>query len=262
MLTITNSEGKTIRSIEDWRELAPPKGGDEQWVDFRSAKELAKAFFRKGYAEMPEELDQFLKEMCNETRYEVIEIIAEKKTKLDNYRGEGRNHDLCMLIRCNDELMTVCIEAKTDEGFSKLIKVKYNYVDKHPESNQVRRVEGLNESLIPLERQNSDELKSLRYQLFSATSGTLIEAKNQKSARAVFIVYELLFRGLNQNMLERNDEDLKRFLNYMGLNWETTNAYGKLSNESKVPGNSFVPSNIPLQIGKVVKRLDEDVADK
>lgn len=102
------------------------------------------------------------------------------------------NHDMCMHIRCNGELISVCIEAKTDEEFGELIKEKYDHIDKHPESNQVRRVEKLNKALIPFERQNSCKFKSLRYQLFSATGGTLIEAKDQKSAKAVLIIYELL----------------------------------------------------------------------
>jgi len=55
-LLIQSSDGKPIRSIDDWFNLAPPKKGRKQWKDGRSAKELAKAWFRTGRAKVPEEL--------------------------------------------------------------------------------------------------------------------------------------------------------------------------------------------------------------
>jgi hypothetical protein len=34
---------KDIHTVDDWFRLAPPAGGARQWVDGKSAKELAKA---------------------------------------------------------------------------------------------------------------------------------------------------------------------------------------------------------------------------
>ncbi|MCK4311925.1 MAG: hypothetical protein KAW88_04245 [Candidatus Cloacimonetes bacterium] len=33
---------QVINNIDDWKKLCPPEGGDKQWKDGRSAKELAK----------------------------------------------------------------------------------------------------------------------------------------------------------------------------------------------------------------------------
>jgi hypothetical protein len=43
-------------SSEEFERTPLPKKGDEHWVDGRSAKELAKAWFRGGTLTVPEEL--------------------------------------------------------------------------------------------------------------------------------------------------------------------------------------------------------------
>ena len=53
---IEGPNGRAILSVEDWRTYAPPKRGDVQWKDGRSAMELAKAWFRGGVLAAPEEL--------------------------------------------------------------------------------------------------------------------------------------------------------------------------------------------------------------
>ncbi len=45
---IRSQHGELIACIEDWFRCAPPKRGLLQWKDFRSAKELARSFFRSG----------------------------------------------------------------------------------------------------------------------------------------------------------------------------------------------------------------------
>jgi len=52
-----SKNNETIRSLGDWFRLAPPKGKKKQWVDGRSAKELARAWFpREGEPVVPEEV--------------------------------------------------------------------------------------------------------------------------------------------------------------------------------------------------------------
>ena len=41
---LTGAGDTRITSVETWRAHAAPKGGDVQWVEGRSAKELAKAW--------------------------------------------------------------------------------------------------------------------------------------------------------------------------------------------------------------------------
>jgi hypothetical protein len=49
-------DGCEIHSIADWFNFAPPRGGLRHWVDGRSAKELARAWFPPaGGLSVPEE---------------------------------------------------------------------------------------------------------------------------------------------------------------------------------------------------------------
>ncbi len=54
---IQNSNGQPIQTVDEWEKLAPPKEREKHWKDGRSAKELAKAWFRTGGPKVPEELD-------------------------------------------------------------------------------------------------------------------------------------------------------------------------------------------------------------
>ena len=60
-LILRSQDGKPIRSVEDWFRFAPPKRGAEQWRDGRSAKELARAWFRCPEASPPAELNRLLR---------------------------------------------------------------------------------------------------------------------------------------------------------------------------------------------------------
>ena len=51
-----HKSGHEILSVEDWLKYAPPKKGELQWKDKRSAKELARSWFRNGTPNPPDEL--------------------------------------------------------------------------------------------------------------------------------------------------------------------------------------------------------------
>lgn len=53
--------GKTVHSTNEWKELCPPLGHSNQWVDKRSAKELAKSVFETGT--LPEIINEVLSDM-------------------------------------------------------------------------------------------------------------------------------------------------------------------------------------------------------
>ena len=59
-LILRSQDGKPIQSVDDWFRFAPPKRGAEQWRDGRSAKELARAWFRCPEASPPAELNRLL----------------------------------------------------------------------------------------------------------------------------------------------------------------------------------------------------------
>jgi hypothetical protein len=116
-----SKNGKPIESVESWFELAPPKEGLRQWVDQRSAKELAKALCDSGAVVVPQELTRLFNSNPSLGAIEMIEGWPEHKITLDSFRGETRNADLAALAKGNDGTVAVTVEAKADEPFGELV---------------------------------------------------------------------------------------------------------------------------------------------
>ena len=109
-----------IRSIEDWFSYAPPKKGELQWKDKRSAKELARSWFRNNVPKPPDELVSLL-----EAKFGAGITFDEAKPEciieLDDFAGEHRNCDLVVLCKAGAKRMVINVEAKADEPFGDLI---------------------------------------------------------------------------------------------------------------------------------------------
>ena len=192
-----------INSLEDWEKFAPPKKTEIQWKDGRSAKELAKYIVQaEGY--IPKEIEEILLTIgCNQ------DIIfcgePEVVTRLTG-KGEGRNHDL-LLIQDNE--FVVGIEAKADEPLGKLISKELS--SKDISENKINRINSLYKDIYG--SCLCDNL-DVRYQLLTATVGTLIEAEKFKASKALLIIitfkkdkcYEL--RKINSNI-----QDINTFIN-------------------------------------------------
>jgi hypothetical protein len=87
-----------IRSVKDWFRIAPPKQGIKHWVDGRSAKELAKAWFPKqGEAVAPKEFMDLFKLLPVTYGIQFEQGEAELNTRFDDCGGEDRNADLVLL---------------------------------------------------------------------------------------------------------------------------------------------------------------------
>jgi hypothetical protein len=87
---IRGKDGEKILSIEDWHRCLP-KRTQAQWVDGRSAKELAKSWFSSGVPKMPEELKNLLNSHPYTSNFKAQYAIVEKVTRLDNFPGGHRN---------------------------------------------------------------------------------------------------------------------------------------------------------------------------
>jgi hypothetical protein len=74
-LRIQSKKGTKIRSVDDWKKYAPPKR-EYQWQDGRSAKKLAKAFFRNGKPRFPEELHAILNGNCPGGSFTIERVVA------------------------------------------------------------------------------------------------------------------------------------------------------------------------------------------
>jgi hypothetical protein len=91
-------------------------------------------------------------------------------TRLDQFRGEHRNHDLLLVGSAGGERTVVGVEAKNDEDFGRRIG-DYHALRSSGDvrSNVPARIELLVEGLFWTA---SGGGAALRYQLFTAAAGT------------------------------------------------------------------------------------------
>jgi hypothetical protein len=88
-----HKSGHEILSVEDWFKYAPPKRGKLHWKDGRSAKELARSWFRNGTLKPPEELVALLEAKFGpEITFD--EAKPECIIEIDEFESEHRNCDL------------------------------------------------------------------------------------------------------------------------------------------------------------------------
>ena len=250
---INSSDDQLIGSVQEWFELSSPAGGKVQWKDGRSAKELAKAWFRGGYARVPNELTRLLESHPMTHGLTIGTGIPELKTPLDDFRGNTRNHDMILLAHDGEGKVLVSIEAKSDEEFGPLVG-RYHDERLKKSSKAPDRIQLLCRSLFG--RDLDEELRGLRYQLFHALAATLIEARNQGAALAVFVVHEFLSDRTDWDRVRRNAGDFERFIRTLTGKQNLTVEPGTLLGPYRVPGGEFVPGDMPFLIGKVTKRLD------
>lgn len=185
-----------ITNETEWFLVAPPKKGIKQWKDGHSAKELAK------YATSNGNLQKLLQSIFEEIDFKTkgsFVGIPEAVTKLPK-KGEGRNHDLLLF---NKDIV-IGIEAKVNEDFGK----KINEENEKASENKQARIEELKR--IVFQKSSAQNVDELRYQLLTATAGTLLEAFEKDKKKCVFLV--LSFHKFNEKANSENKAAFKTFV--------------------------------------------------
>ena len=241
---------KEIRSVEGWFALAPPKKAKEHWVDGRSAKELAKAWFpAPGDPEVPAELRTLLnsREKTRDIAFDRGE--PERVTVFDDCGGEGRNADLVLWGHNRAGKVLVSIEAKADESFG---EIAGEYVQKstasNPRSRVPERFDLLCRGAFGVEPDRPD-VRALRYQLLTAIAGTLVEAQVYGADIATFIVHEFVGTTDDKKVLA-NAADLDRFVRALSKGNAGAVPPGTLAGPFRVPGNEHFAGTEQLYVGK------------
>jgi hypothetical protein len=209
--TVTSRNGTPIADIETWQLEAAPAGGDRQWQDGRSAKELARAWVGGGTG--PEDLATLL---AGDTRLKGLAVdsaVAEAQTAFDAYSGGVATHDLLIAGHCDTGPVRIGLEATADEPFGQTV-AEYESrarrdLDAGTNSNALKRVHGLIEDLTRVEA-HSHNLGHLRYRLFTAVAGTLAAAKPGEAA--IFVVHEFATPQTDPAKRQANRLDLARFV--------------------------------------------------
>lgn len=242
-----SQNGASITSIEDWFAHAPPKRGIKQWVDGRSAKELAKAFLESGAPTEPPEIRALLTSSAALGDVHLHKGWPEQTIRLDSFKGETRNADMAALGAGSVGPIAVTIEAKADESFGATIGAA---LSKAPErSNLPHRIDALADAMFG---KPASAILRLRYQLLHAAAATLIFAHEQHAAAAIFVVFEFRSRGCSANKLEQNAADLAAFVRVLAPDAPQLRA-GELLGPFAVSGGGRVPPHIPLYVGKAVR---------
>ena len=191
-MEITIKKNVEINSVEQWFQVAPPKGKDAQWKNGRSAKELAR-FATDPY------FKSFIRGVLEQENIREQNFVCEPeaetvlKSAIDMGINGPRNHDLLMV---GSKDCVIGVEAKVSEGFgNNTIEEERKKADTR--NKKEKRIPGLVQFITNNIYSDFNEvpetIKSLMYQLFTATVGTIIESKNRGKKKALVLV--LVFTG-------------------------------------------------------------------
>ena len=249
-MRIFSKSGEEILSVDDWFAKAPPKRGARHWKDYRSAKELAKSWFRRPAAAPPEELLFFLQQSFPAGAVILTEAYPECIVTLDRFGGEQRNTDLVVLGTTGQKKLAISIEAKADEPFGdQLIGEYYDRRQTVPGSNLPARIDGLSRALF--NRDLDSRIRSLRYQLLHATAGALIAAKEHGADVAILLVHEFISDRLNDTKLACNKNDWQAFLAALVEGDQIAIRTDRSVGPVRVTGGGRIPSEVPLYLGSI-----------
>lgn len=217
-----------INSVDDWKKYAPPMK-DEHWKNGKSAKELAKYIIGENDY-LPQELEVLLIKIGCKQELE-LEGEPEKITGLKS-RGNGRTHDLLLV---KEEEVVLGVEAKVAESFgSELVCKIINDYKNDPQKmeGKYKRLNYLYKCIYGSKIDNISKKDSehLRYQLLTATVGTLLEAEKAKAKKAALVIITFVsVAGSVSNGMKKNEDDLYYFIS-------TISEYRQSGGSYKLPG--------------------------
>ena len=235
--------GIEIRSLEDWELRAGPKSYD-QWVDDRSAKELARAWLGLDGSEFPVEVQKTL--ASHAAFSSVREWVAEPEAKLsfDSFPGEPRNSDL-----------VVYAKDTFGEFLDALASALERYVQ-NSRSNGVTRIQQLAAALLGPRLKNEPSLRDIRYQLLTATAGALCKAEKREGLeRAVLLIHEFVTDKTADEKHDENARDLNHFVARLSHGAVTSVQSEYLYGPFTVPGPPLLSANVKLFVGKATRVL-------
>lgn len=264
-----HANGKEITDIDGWFAAAPPKGRGNHWVDYRSAKEVARAWCPVGSEPSPPQELLASHPLTKGADLDGADITPELRVRIDDLSGEPRNTDLA--ITCSVPGLTpsaqprklaISVEDKADESFGQraaaAVKSAETRRQKGKASYGDQRVRDILKAILSGALENEPALGRLRYQLLTATAGALSYARQQQADVAVLVVHEFWHAaGVHtwKARLDSNATDLGAFLSRLSGGSITTLPAGRLVGPFLLHGNAFIPADIPLLIGKAVRVL-------
>lgn len=250
--------GHIISTLRDWETHAGPKSAG-QWVDGRSAKEVARAWLAGSGRQLPVEVENALK--GNKNFGAIQRWIAEPEARLrfDDFAGEPRNSDLAVHIQDTSGGYILAVEAKADEPFGdtvmKTTESAKARLETNPRSNGLKRVRQLKSAILGREPEDEEADTRIRYQLLTACAGALCEAERNNYSRALVLIHEFITDKTDDKKHQRNAEDLNVFAREISSNGILQIDPGIIYGSIIVPGHPILRSNVSLFIGKVIRNI-------
>jgi hypothetical protein len=254
--------GIRISSLSDWAERAGPKSPD-QWVDGRSAKEVARAWLEGGGRNLPPEVADALAKHSAFGPVQSWVAEPEAKLRFDDFAGEPRNSDLVIHAQDSRGPYLIAVEAKADEPFGEtLADALASSLDRFIEnerSNALKRIQQLAQALLGARQAGDRPIKHLRYQLLTACAGALCEAERQGYSRAVVLIHEFVSHKTTDERHNANSAALDAFVGRLTHGSVTHVRDGGLHGPFPVPNVPLFAGTTGLFIGKVSRNLRSGV---
>lgn len=267
-----HAKGQDIASIDEWFDVAPPKGKKDHWYPYRSAKEQASAWCpAAGGVAAPAEIVALLESHALTRGADVRAGVGtpEMQVKIDSYPGEPRNADLTFICPLPSlergappRRLALSVEAKADETFGPRILGAIQAAERRrlagKNSNGDRRARGLIAALLGPNAVSDARVLRLRYQLFTAAAGALAFALEQSADVAVLAVHEFRHAAgvhTRPSKLAANARELNTFVESLSGGRCTALMAWQLAGPFMVPGSRYISGTIPLLIGKAERTL-------
>jgi hypothetical protein len=261
--------GQQIQSFADWEQCAlPPERKARQWKEDRSEFELARCWTVGGAVAVPPEITRVL-DVHEGTRHTAVKSgRTQHETPLPFGDRAPRCHDLMLLGERHGGVTAICVEAKADEPFGRTVAEELREARKRQGTRFPERLDWLTGSLLGIPAfRNAERLElldavaDLRYQLFTAVAGTLIEAQARQATTAILLIHEFRTQATDDANLRDNAEALNRFLSLFyqqngGPDEPVCLVPGEMLGpisvvKRPIAGLPEVASDIPLFVGKI-----------
>lgn len=200
-----HKRGLPIVSVDDWFQVAPPKGKEKQWKDYRSAKELARYWTAQPIDDVLQPILRLLAPLGNVS---LESAEPECSCKIDSLPGESPNCDLVVQGSSSSGKICLHIEAKADETFNELV-LKRSAKSKANSGLPVR-IDMLSRELFG--RPVDEMINSLYYQLLYGTYATYLNCIRMGATAGIFMIHEFQSAHTAQVKTDRNAKAWKRFL--------------------------------------------------
>lgn len=236
---------QVITDVETWLKLCPPQNKDKQWVDYRSAKEMAKFWDNE---DNQKAFSDFFTKSNNQIKFE--NGIPEMAMKFDGYKSP-RKTDLAIFGKMGSKDTLISIEGKADEPYGEnLFKDEFiqSIMTKAitPKSSKINRCIELFQSYNCVA-----EFLNIRYQLLHWLAGSIKMAESKNIDTIFLISQEFHSHKTTELNINRNKNDFDFFISLISKETKKTSS----DNFIVGPFNNEFTKGINVFFGKYVTKL-------